>query len=80
MSDKKKIDAKYVREHFPVCVAFADECRAVFGDGVKMVYAKESGVEIGKQLTGDAEVCMTDVDLTPMQTPEQLRRGGRDGQ
>lgn len=66
MSDKKKIDAKYVREHFPVCVAFADECRAVFGDEVRMVYAKEGEQEIGKQFTGDAEVCMADVDLTPV--------------
>lgn len=31
-----------------------------------MVYAKEGEQEIGKQFTGDAEVCMADVDLTPV--------------
>lgn len=78
MADKK-ITAEYVRGNFPSCVAFADECRAVFGDGVKMVYAKEGGQVIGKQFAGDDEVCMADVDMTPMQTPDQLRRGGRGG-
>lgn len=73
---KNKLSVEYVRENFPLCVAFADECRAVFGDGVKMVYAKEGGQVIGKQFSGD-EVCMSDVDMTPMQTPDQLRRGGR---
>ena len=77
MADKK-ITAEYVRENFPACVAFADECRAVFGDGVKMVYANEGGQVIGKQFAGDDDVCMADVDMTPMQTQDQLRRGGRD--
>lgn len=76
MADKK-ITVEYVRENFPKCVEFADECRAVFGDGVRMVYANEGGKEIGKQFAGDAEVCMADVDMTPMLTAEQLRRGGR---
>lgn len=76
MADNK-ITAEYVRENFPACVAFADECRAVFGDGVKMVYAKEGGQVIGKQFAGDDQVCMADVDMTPMLTAEQLRRGGR---
>lgn len=76
---KNKISVEYVRENFPKCVEFADECRAVFGDGVKMVYASEGGKVIGKQFTGDAEVCMADVDLSPLLTVEQLRRGGRGG-
>lgn len=75
MADKK-ITAEYVRKNFPACVEFADECRAVFGDGVKMVYAKEGGQVIGKQFAGD-EVCMSDVDLSPLLTAEQIRRGGR---
>lgn len=78
MADKK-ITVEYVRENFPACVDFADECRAVFGDGVKMVYAKEGGQAIGKQFAGDDQVCMADVDTTPMLTPDQLRRGGRGG-
>jgi hypothetical protein len=77
MADKK-ITAEYVRANFPSCVEFADECRSVFGDGVRMVYAKEGGQEIGKQMPGN-EVCMADVDLSALLTPEQLRRGGRGG-
>ena len=73
---KNKLSVEYVRENFPSCVEFADECRDVFGDGVKMVYASEGGQVIGKQFAGD-EVCMADVDMTPMETPDQLRRGGR---
>lgn len=76
MADKK-ITVEYVRENFPACVEFADECRAVFGDGVRMVYASEGGQVIGKQFSGDDHVRMEDVDMTPMLTAEQLRRGGR---
>lgn len=78
MADKK-ITAEYVRENFPACVEFADECREVFGDGVKMVYANEGGNVIGMQSIGGDEVCLADVDLSPMLTAEQLRRGGRGG-
>lgn len=76
MADKK-ITVEYVRENFPACVEFADECRAVFGDGVRMVYASEGGKVIGKQFTGDDQVCMVDVDLSPLLTADQIRRGGR---
>lgn len=74
---KNKISVEYVRENFPKCVEFADECRDVFGTGVKMVYANEGGKVIGKQFAGDDDVCMADVDMSPMLTAEQLRRGGR---
>lgn len=74
---KNKISVQYVRENFPKCVEFADECRTVFGDGVKIVYASEGGQVIGKQFAGDDQVRMEDVDMTPMLTDEQLRRGGR---
>lgn len=74
---KNKLSVEYVRENFQSCVEFADECRDVFGDGVKMVYASEGGNVIGKQFAGDDQVCMADVDMTPMETPDQLRRGGR---
>lgn len=77
---KNKISVEYVRDNFKKCVEFADECRAVFGDRVKMVYAKEGGQVIGKQFAGDDQVCMADVDLSsPILTAEQLRRGGRGG-
>ena len=74
---KNKLSVEYVRENFPVSVEFADECRAVFGSGVKMVYANEGGNVIGRQSIGGYEVCMADVDLSPLLTAEQIRRGGR---
>ncbi|SEN43761.1 hypothetical protein [Nitrosomonas marina] len=60
-----KIDAKYVRENMPECVAFADHCRELFGDDVRMTWAKENGIELGQQLTGDV-VKLSEIDLTPM--------------
>ena len=35
------------REAFPNAAAIVDIFRAAFGDGVKLVYAKENGREIG---------------------------------
>ncbi|MBY0474202.1 MAG: hypothetical protein K2Q13_03960 [Nitrosomonas sp.] len=40
---------------FPECVAFADVCREVFGDGVKLVYAEENGRSIGNRSEHDPE-------------------------
>lgn len=42
------MDKDAVRRLFPSVIAFADECRDEFGEGVKLVYAKENGREIGK--------------------------------
>jgi hypothetical protein len=50
---REGITKTYVREHFPVCTQAADQVRAVFGDGVKMVYAKENGEELGKMQDQD---------------------------
>jgi hypothetical protein len=44
----KPVTAAYVRANFPACTQFADNVRAVFGVGVKMVYAKENGKELGE--------------------------------
>lgn len=44
-----------MRRLFPKVIAFADACRAEFGDGVKLVYAKENGREIGKASVIDPE-------------------------
>ena len=44
-----------VRKLFLTVVAFADQCREVFGDGVRLVYAKENGYEIGKRSEVDPE-------------------------
>lgn len=40
-------DADEVRRQFPACVAFADECRAIFGNGVKLLYVEENGRKLG---------------------------------
>ncbi len=57
------MDKDTVRRLFPHSVAFADECRAVFGDGVKLVYAKENGREIGKKSVHDPENVMKLSDM-----------------
>ncbi len=44
-----------VRKNFPVVVGFADQLRKTFGGGVKLVYALENGVEIGKRSEVDRE-------------------------
>ncbi len=49
------MDKDDVRKNFPTVVAFADQLRATFGDGVKLVYASENGVEIGKRAEEDPE-------------------------
>lgn len=49
------MDKDTVRRLFPSVIAFADACRAEFGDGVKLVYAKENGLEIGKASVIDPE-------------------------
>ncbi|WP_396957714.1 hypothetical protein [Nitrosomonas sp.] len=38
-----------IRRSFPQCIAFADECRRVFGDDVKLVYVEENGRSLGKR-------------------------------
>jgi len=36
------------RTEFPQVTAFADECRAVFGDGVRVLWAIENGKVVGR--------------------------------
>ena len=77
------MDKDEVRRQFPTVVAFADECRAVFGDGVKLVYARENGREIGKRSEADpdrvvklSEICL---DSRPMAEILADREGKRRG-
>ncbi|MBS0424597.1 MAG: hypothetical protein JSR71_09300 [Proteobacteria bacterium] len=49
------VTKEQVRAMFPKVTEFADECRAVFGNGVKLVYAEENGRCIGKQSVSDPE-------------------------
>jgi len=37
------------RRNFPLTAALLDEFRAVFGSGVKLIWARENGREIGKR-------------------------------
>ena len=67
-----------VRRSFPTVVAFADECRKVFGDDVKLVYARENGYEMGKSSEADpervvklSEMCL---DSRPLGEIEDERR------
>lgn len=39
--------AKDNRAKMPTVAKFVDECRAVFGDGCKVLWAKENGYELG---------------------------------
>lgn len=45
-----------VRCLFPKCIEFADKMRDVFGPGVKLTYAEEGGLSIGKKSESDAEM------------------------
>lgn len=47
-----------VRKNFPECCSVADEFRKAFGNGVRLIYAKENGMEIGK-LSADGVVIET---------------------
>lgn len=80
----KKLSKEEFRTLFPECTAFADEVRKIFGDGVKMVYAKENGLEVGRRPDPHEKgVNIRDLDFTPLvkpgEKPEQNkgRRRGR---
>lgn len=80
------MDKDEVRRLFPHSVAFADECRRVFGDGVKLVYAKEGGREIGNRVVHDPEnvVRLSEMDLDTRPMCEIVavgsgKRGGKRG-
>lgn len=70
-----------VRRLFPQCASFADECRRVFGDGVKLVHASESGREIGikPHIDADRVVRLSDmcIDSRPFSDVVEDRKGKR---
>lgn len=51
----KKLTKEQFRAEFPKVTAFADQCRKVFGDGVKLVYAEENGRSVGRKTEVDPE-------------------------
>lgn len=74
----KRITADYVRKNFPTCVAVADMVRSEFGDGVKMIYARENGKTIGKQTVTDGHsVNLSDMVIEPSATEEDKSTRGK---
>lgn len=72
------MDKHEVRKLFPECVAFADACRDVFGNGVKLVYACENGRVIGKkpEIEADRVEKLSDMVIGPIIKTD---RGGKRG-
>jgi hypothetical protein len=47
-AEKAQSNRERNRELMPVCTAFIDEMREEFGDGIKVKFASENGVVLGK--------------------------------
>ena len=75
------VSREEVRRLFPTVVAFADECRKVFGDGVRLTYARENGYEMGECSESDPENTVKLSDMTLDKRPfneieeERIKRG-----
>ena len=68
-----------MRRLFPEVIGFADRLRATFGDGVRLVYARENGRELGKRSVVDparvvkcSEMCF---DKLVVDDKRDVRRG-----
>ena len=62
------------RALFPSVTEFADKCRAVFGDGVKLIYAEENGRCIGKRSVSDPENTVNVSEIEFDTKPDDMRR------
>lgn len=51
----EKLTKEQFRAAFPCVTAFADQCRKVFGDGVRLIYAKENGRSVVRKTQVDRE-------------------------
>lgn len=47
-AEKAQTNREKNRERMPICTAFIDEIRREFGDGIKVKYASENGVVLGR--------------------------------
>jgi hypothetical protein len=47
-AEKAQSNRERNRELMPICTAFIDEMREVFGDGIKVKYANENGIVLGE--------------------------------
>ena len=70
MSDEKAKN----RANFPASTALLDEFRTHFGAGVKLIYAKENGQEIGDKRFGESS---TSVWVTPCVMPPLIDTKGK---
>ena len=68
-----------VRQLFPEVIKFADACRDVFGNGVKLVYASENGRVVGKQsdIDPDCVVKLSDMEFLSLPVTKGEGRRGR---
>lgn len=53
------MDKDEIRRLFPQCIAFADECRRVFGDDIRLVYVEENGRSLGKRGEAGVETALS---------------------
>jgi len=51
----EKLTKEQFRAAFPCVTAFADQCRKVFGNGVRLIYAEENGRSVGRKTQVDRE-------------------------
>jgi hypothetical protein len=47
-AEKAQTNREKNRERMPLCTAFIDDMRQAFGDGIKVKYASENGIVLGK--------------------------------
>lgn len=61
------------RAKMPWVASIVDECRKHFGDGVKVLYAKENGIELGTPID-TSKLVVPNVWVEPESKPNNKRR------
>lgn len=61
------------RKRMPWVASIVDECRKHFGEGVKVLYAKENGIEVGKK-PDPSKYVVPNVWVEPEPKPRDKRR------
>lgn len=65
------------RERFPHAARFVDAMRDVFGAGVKLEYAEESGREVGTRDLAGVAIPLNRMVLRAPDVPAQKKKGKR---
>lgn len=73
--EPKQLTAEQVRAAFPTMIAVADEFRAAFGDGVRIVYIKEGDRELGTRTPAPVEAPMPPKLTSSVPTGRRFRDG-----